>query len=164
MVWFDHAPSLSAAPLYNEQAMSALPKPDDLTIGLIHDPLSWAHWPVAKAFLDPALMMGDEDWPEVEAALTANEQQLWAVMDGNTVIAAAVTRIALTRGGEVVEVYLVGGDDYRRWIAALNDTIEVASREIGCVAMRAYGRLGWLKTLTGLGWRPKVLAYEKVFV
>lgn len=141
--------------------MSALPKPDDLTIGMIRDPLSWVHWPIAKAFLHHALMQGDEDWPEVEAALSNNEQQLWAVMDGNAVIAAAVTRIALTRGGEVVEVYLVGGDDFRRWIAALNDTIEVSAREIGCVAMRAYGRMGWLKTLGRLGWKAKTLAFEK---
>lgn len=144
--------------------MSALPKEDDLLIGMIRDPLSWEHWPIAKAFLHPALMQGDEDWPEVEAALTSNEQQLWAIMDGSRVIASAVTRIALTRGGEVVEVYLVGGDDHRRWLAALNDTIAVSARDVGCIAMRAYGRVGWLKSLGRLGWKAKTVAYERKLI
>lgn len=142
--------------------MSALPRTDDLVIGLIHDPLSWEHWPTAKAFLHPALMLSDEDWGEVEAELSANTQQLWAVMDGMNMIAAAVTRIPLTREGKVVEVYLVGGRDFKRWIAPLNDTIEQASRDHGCIAMRSYGRSGWTPTLQALGWKVKAVTYEKV--
>lgn len=141
--------------------MSALPKQDDLTIGMIRDPLSWDHWPIAKAFLDPALMQGDEDWPEVEDDLAWDRKQLWAVMDGEALIASAITRFSLTRGGEVVEVYLVGGNDYNRWLAALNDLIESGARELGCIAMRAYGRRGWINPLRALGWRESFIAYEK---
>lgn len=141
--------------------MSALPKPDDLTIGMIRDPLSWVHWPVAKAFLDPALARADETWDQVEADLASNAEQLWAVMDGSSVIAAAVTRIAQTCRGEVVEVYLVGGKDSPRWLAALDAQIEQASRDIGCIAMRAYGRQGWVAPLGKLGWKQSFVAYEK---
>jgi len=143
--------------------MSALPKtePPELLIGMIRDPLSWSMWPAAKAFLHPALMQGDENWPEIEASLSADEHQLWAVMEGGDLLAAAVTRVALARDGEIAEVYLVGGHDFERWIGALDATIEESARQIGCVAMRAYGREGWRKTLRGLGWGVNAVAYQK---
>lgn len=141
--------------------MSALPKTHDLLIGMIRGPLSWEHWPAAKAMLHPALLTGDEDWPEVEASLQANNHQLWAVMEGGDLLAAAVTRVARARGGKVAEVYLVGGHDFERWIAALDATIEESARDIGCMAMRAYGREGWRKTLKAQGWTVSALAFQK---
>lgn len=143
--------------------MSALPKTHSpaLLIGLIHSPVTWEHWPAAKALLHPALMMGDEDWPAVEASLQANDHQLWAVMEGGDLLAAAVTRIALARDGEVAEVYLVGGHDFETWIGELDATIEASARDIGCIGMRAYGREGWRKTLKSQGWTVKALAFEK---
>lgn len=145
--------------------MSALPKNEtpDLLIGMIRDPLSWSNWPEAKAFLHPALMRGDEDWPQIEASLAANEHQLWAVMEGGDLLAAAVTRVARARDGAVAEVYLVGGVDFERWIAALDATIEESARDIGCIGMRAYGRDGWRKTLKALGWGVSAVAYQKDF-
>lgn len=144
--------------------MSALPKtqPPELLIGMIHAPLTWEHWPVAKALLHPALMLSDEDWPAVERDLTSNDNQLWAVMEGGDLLAAAVTRVALARNGEVAEVYLIGGSDFPRWIGELDATIETSAREIGCTAMRAYGREGWKKPLAALGWKAKAIAFEKL--
>ena len=135
---------------------------DALEIGMVADPLSSMFWPEAKAALHPALMQSDEDWPEVERDLSANDNQLWIVRHGSGILAAAVTRIAKTRGGEVVEVYLVGGADYLRWIAALHDAIEKAARSINCIGMRAYGRRGWERSLSKLGWQSKAVTYEKV--
>jgi hypothetical protein len=136
------------------------PKPD-LLIGMIHEPLSWALWREAKAFLHPALMLSDEDWPVIEAALASNEHQLWAVMEGGDLLAAAITRVALARDGEVAEIYLIGGTRHERWIAELDAVIEGSARQIGCIGMRAYGREGWRKPLGALGWKPSAVAYSK---
>jgi len=143
--------------------MSALPKTatPDLLIGMIHDPLSWALWPAAKAMLTPALERGGEDWAKTEAALSADEMRLWAVIEDGTLTAATVTRISVGNRGEVVEVFLVGGEGYERWLAPLNDQIEQAARDIGCVEMRAWGRSGWKKPLAALGWSAVAVAYEK---
>lgn len=143
--------------------MSALPKtqPPELLIGMIHAPLTWEHWPAAKAMLDPALMLGDEDWPAVEASLQANNHQLWAIMEGGDLLAAAITRVALARNGEVAEIFLIGGTDFPRWLSELDATIEASARQIGCVAMRAYGREGWRKPIAALGWRVSSVSYEK---
>lgn len=160
-----HAPSLEQpSNLAWTQQLSALPKTQhSLLIGMIHSPVTWERWPEAKALLDPALMRGDEAWPAVEARLQTNEQQLWAVMEGGDLLAAAVTRVALSRDGEVAEIYLVGGHDFTRWIAELDATIEASARNIGCIGMRAYGREGWRKTLGGLGWRVSAVAFQRDF-
>lgn len=144
--------------------MSALPKtqPPELLIGMIRAPLTWEHWPAAKALLHPALELSDEDWPAVERDLTNNDNQLWAVMEGGDLLAAAVTRVALARNGEVAEVYLIGGADFPRWIGELDATIAASAHAIGCVAVRAYGREGWKKPLAALGWKAKAISYEKV--
>lgn len=143
--------------------MSALPKSDtpSLLIGMIRDPLQWERWTEARAMLHPALMLSDEDWPAVERDLISNAHQLWVVMEGGDLLAAAVTRVAISRGGEVAEVYLVGGSDFTRWLAELNATIEASARAIGCTAMRSYGREGWKKPLAALGWKVRTVAYEK---
>jgi hypothetical protein len=140
--------------------MSALPKTPELLIGMIHAPLGWELWPSAKAMLHPALMLGDEDWPEVERDLSTNAMQLWAVMEGGDLLAAAVTRVAQARDGKVAEVYLIGGADSRDWLGPLNDQIEESARDIGCIAMRAYGREGWKRQLGAMGWKVRTVAFE----
>lgn len=144
--------------------MSALPStsPPELLIGMIADPLAWAFWPAAKAMLSPALELGGEDWTRTERDLASSAMQLWAVIEDGILAAATVTRISAGNRGEVVEVFLVGGEGYPRWLAALNGQIEQAAREIGCVAMRAWGRAGWKKPLAELGWSASMMAYEKV--
>lgn len=132
----------------------------DLQIGMIADPLSWALWPVAKAYLDPALAESDQHWPEAEADLASEATQLWVVQRGGDLLAAAVTRITQGRKGEVAEVFLVGGRDFRRWIGPLNDVIATSARQIGCVALRAYGRIGWRDILKAFGWRLSFVGYE----
>ena len=133
----------------------------DLVIGRIGAPLAWSRWAEAKAFLMPALDRSDEEWPEVEAALSTDSMQLWVVLDGDAMKAATVTRIAQTKRGEVVENFLVGGAGMEDWLAPLNDEIAKQAKEIGCVAMRAYGREGWKPSLKALGWKVCAVAYEK---
>tara|TARA_R110002074_G_scaffold262994_2_gene435114 strand:- start:1935 stop:2351 length:417 start_codon:yes stop_codon:yes gene_type:complete len=135
-----------------------------LEIGMIKDPLHWQQWPIARAYLDPALSQSDEDWASVENDLNSNEMQLWAVLEGGEkkLLAAAVTRIAQTNSGEVAEIYLCGGANHRDWAVDLASTIASSSREIGCRSVRIFGRLGWKKILESLGFKPNLMIYELV--
>jgi len=140
--------------------MATAPAAPQLVIGMIADPLSWDRWPEAKALLTPALDESDEDWPGVESDLSTECAQLWAVLNGGTLMAAAITRMVLTKGGEVAEVFLVGGHGFREWIGPLHDVIARSAQEVGCVGMRAYGRAGWMPSLRALGWRQCFVGYE----
>ncbi|MFT9121484.1 hypothetical protein [Zymomonas mobilis] len=143
-----------------------------MKIGMIADPLKWLGWPEAKHFLDPALKRSDEIWSDILPELASGSLQLWAVLQTETLsseksdlqeklYAAAVTRIVNSPAGEVAEIYLVGGKDFSLWLAELSEVIARSAREIGCIALRAYGRSGWRRPLALLGWHEKTVAYEK---
>jgi hypothetical protein len=69
-------------------------------------------------------------------------------MDGNELIGCATAWL----GDGFVEVKLVGGRDYRRWIRELDTMIGAAASEAGATMLTAMGRRGWVKALCALGW------------
>jgi hypothetical protein len=115
-----------------------------MNIGYVPDPLNWDRWTEAAALLEPARATADD----VIDLLGFNEI-LWAVMDGNELLAVATAR--LTEDDDC-EVILVGGREHQRWLKELNDVIGAAAAEAGATRMVAMGRRGWVKALRALGW------------
>lgn len=134
---------------------------NNLTIGLIGQPLEWELWTAARDMLDPALAHSDETWPEVEARLASSHDQLWAVIDGDELVASAITRLIPGRLGEVAEIFICGGRGFRRWASALTETIIAAAQDKGCTAVRCFGRKGWAPTLAPLGFKESFVTFEK---
>jgi hypothetical protein len=106
--------------------------------------MEWERWPEAEALLEPARARSDE----VIDLLGFNEM-LWAVLDGDDLLACATARLTEDDGCEVM---LVGGRDHQRWLKELNDTIGAAAAEAGATRMVACGRPGWRKALKAMGW------------
>jgi hypothetical protein len=113
-----------------------------MEIGSVTSPREWTHWKAAEAFLEPARKLGGF------AEVIDPDEALWAVMDGDELIACATAWL----GDGFVEIKLVGGRDHRRWIAELDDVIGRASRDAGASRLTAYGRGGWTKILAAQGW------------
>ena len=113
-----------------------------MEIGSVPDPQSWEHWPQAEAYLEPARKLGGFD------SVIDPDEALWAVMDEGELIACATAWL----GDGFVEVKLVGGRDYRRWLKQLDETIGAAAREAGATRLQAFGRGGWRRALKPLGW------------
>jgi hypothetical protein len=78
-----------------------------------------------------------------------DDEALFAVMDGNELLAVATAWMSTDK---YVEVKLVGGRDYRRWLQPLDERIGAAAAEAGATRMVAFGRAGWRKALSALGW------------
>lgn len=81
---------------------------------------------------------------------------LWAVFEDGRPIAAATARVTTDR---TVEVILVGGSGFRKWLKPLDELIGAWARDEGATSLRACGRSGWARVL---GW--KVLGSENGFV
>lgn len=66
---------------------------------------------------------------------------LWIVWNGEQMLAACVTRLAMETNGLVLEALACGGEgqDWRR----LYEEIEDYGRNEGCVTSRIQGRPGW---------------------
>ena len=108
------------------------------------DPETWDQWPEAEAMLRFAQARD----PERKAILRPHFT-VWAVMDGDELLAAATARLTVENECEVV---LVAGVDHRRWLKALDQKIGTAAREAGATRLLAWGRAGWRKPLEALGW------------
>ena len=113
-----------------------------MNIGSVPNPQEWEHWPQAREYLEPARKLGG-----FESVIDPDEA-LWAVMDGDELIACATAWL----GDGFVEVKLVGGKDYRRWLGPLDDMIGAAAKEAGATRLVAWGRSGWTKVLAAQGW------------
>lgn len=114
-----------------------------LRVGVVVDPLNWSLWEQAKAFLEPARARGD--FPEV----IEPDEELFAVLDGDELLACATAWMSVEG---FVEVKLVGGRDHPRWLKELDEAIGAAAKQAGAVRMVAFGRVGWRKALSALGW------------
>ena len=115
-----------------------------LDIGWVPEPEKWDRWPEAEAMLrfaqyrDPA-----------RKAILRPHFTVWAVMDGDELLAAATARLTVEKGCEIV---LCGGRDHRRWVKELSETIGKAAAEAGATQIAIIGRAGWAKSLEALGW------------
>jgi hypothetical protein len=114
-----------------------------MLIGWVPNPRDWERWPEVEALLKPAAERGD--FKEV----LEPDETLWVVLDGDDLLAAATAWLSVDR---YVEVKLVGGRERHRWLDQLDKVIGNAAREAGATRMTAIGRVGWLKSLSSLGW------------
>lgn len=78
-----------------------------------------------------------------------DDEELFAVLDDDELLACATAWLSDTG---YVEVKLVGGRDYRRWLSEMDRVIGATAAEAGATRMVAFGRRGWLRELKRLGW------------
>lgn len=114
-----------------------------MIVGAVADPLKWDRWPEAEALLEPARARGG--FPSV----IEPDEVLFAVTDGDDLLAVATAWLSVEK---YVEVKLIGGRDFRRWLGKLHEVIGAAARDAGATRLIAIGRGGWAKSLKPLGW------------
>ena len=78
--------------------------------------------------------------------LTSGNMQLWVSIEGKEVLACMVTQIAPYPNKRVLRILALGGVEMEKWIQFLPD-IEHWAMGIGCTALEAWGRKGWLRIL-----------------
>ena len=115
-----------------------------MQIGVVPAPLEWELWPQAKAYLDPARLQGGF------ADCIEPDEELFAVLDGDELLAVATAWFNCDLN--MVEIKLVGGREHRRWLKALDEAIGRAAKVAGATALCAWGRKGWTKRLSVMGW------------
>lgn len=79
-------------------------------------------------------------------------------MENDECIACATAWLGADK---VVEVKLVGGRDYTRWIGLLDEKIGAAAKDAGATALVAFGRKGWARVLKG--WGHKMIGEDVMY-
>jgi len=119
------------------------------------------YWPLAKAWLEPALERQgcDIDIDYVDAALSKGTAQLWVELHDGQIIAAGVTDITVTSKGPICTLLAVGGKKVDVW-ADRCDQVADWAETMGCIAIEGLGRRGW-KAKIPKGWYESGVMYRK---
>lgn len=127
--------------------------------GIVQRPAEFAHWNEAKALIAESVQRTDDvTLDEVLTSIGTGQSQLWAVIDGEELVLAAVTQIVPVNGGKQAFCWQMGGDFGRGGEAVLAVFLEWARNE-GCRSAEISGRLGWMRKLKD--WKPVAVTLRK---
>lgn len=108
-----------------------------------------AYWPYAKEYLLKAYEQfpGEVAEDEIIAALATGNMQLVVAWDGENVIGAAVTKVAVYAEFQAVVVCALGGTRFEDWRESLDTVLEKFGRFHDCSRIEFHGRRGWERRL-----------------
>lgn len=100
-------------------------------------------WPGVAKMIDEAYKFADEIMPfDILDQLRSGHRQLWVVWNGESVVAAVMTRIIQLRSCRAVQITAAGGTEVDAW-KDLITLIENFARHEGCRKVTIEGRPGW---------------------
>lgn len=111
-------------------------------------------------WIDAALDRDRTHDPEQVLALCeAGKAQLWIVWGEGRAWAAVVTEVITAPLRRTANIWLVGGEERKRWNEAVLSRVEQWATVQGCSSLRAVGRKGWVKDMPG--YRADHVVYAK---
>lgn len=128
-------------------------------------------WPHVERLIERSLIKGSSDFTtdQVRAKIAEGNALLWVIWaqgarePAGELMAAGVTEIVgLADGRRVCVIAQCAGRALKRWESLLAEIEQYAKAE-QCVAVRCYGRTGWVRYLKGMGYvQPWTVVEKKV--
>jgi hypothetical protein len=119
-------------------------------------------WKLARPILEPAFSDNSDSTIEAtEADVLSGISFLWVAWDGNKILAAATTVLVKTPRYKMCIVTSAGGVGSKLWNEFM-PLVEQYARDEGCERVRAMGRQGWAKVLSG--YEQPWIVLDKVLV
>lgn len=84
----------------------------------------------------------------IESDVLSANAYLWLAIEGNAILASAVTKVTAEKDHRLCTIVACGGHDWERW-GALIEGLEKYARAEDCKRIEICGRPGWLKRLPG---------------
>jgi hypothetical protein len=120
------------------------PLPELCCVDPAHVPIVWPH--VSGAIHRAMMRGGMGRFVDVQEDLRVANANLWLAIEGNAVLAVAVTKVTAGESERVCTIVACAG---RRWprFGALIEGLENYARAEDCGAVEICGRPGWLRRL-----------------
>lgn len=119
-------------------------------------------WPLVEPLLAPLF----EEYPlenldDVRASIESTHRQLWLVLKGGDIAAAAVTQIVPFPRARVLELPWLAGSGITDMIEQMDEWVTQVAREKACSVIRIYGRDGWTRSFKKIGGKRAAIVYQK---
>ena len=105
-------------------------------------------WRHVKPLLDKATphSEGEMEAEDFLPLLLSGTMQLWVAIENKEIIAAMVSQIVSYPRKSVMRIISIGGEDMEKWMPNF-PIFENWALDLGCTAIEAWGRKGWLRVL-----------------
>lgn len=87
-------------------------------------------------------------------------QQLWAVKDSDTTLAAIATMLDAHPKSSIFRIMMVGGRNMQEWLNPALCVMKDAAKRLGCDTIEANCRIGWGKYAQRYGFKEAARVYE----
>lgn len=116
-----------------------------MPVQLIGIPSDSPMLPLAYPFLEGFAGASNGKWTFAGLLqdISEQEKQVWAGIDGDDVIALALTEVVMTHTGKWCRLIAGGGEGRERWQHLVSDLIQVTRDEGGFAGFEAVVRPGW---------------------
>jgi hypothetical protein len=135
----------------------------ELTLNLIPFEHVEAVWPLAEDNIKKAVDQGDGlvTLQSHQDHVFEGLRQLWLVWDERSkeCVAVFVTEIINDR----FFMWVCGGGRMKEWLHLAQDGLERWARDRGCKGMQLWGRPGWSRVLSTIGYKKTLIAMNKEF-
>lgn len=117
-------------------------------------------------FAEPVLALSqrriarDVGTEDIYAALHAGANQLWVIVDEDTLKAVIVTEVFQHPRSRILKILHVAGKDMPGWLNEALDTMKRFAADMDCNRISADGRLGWAKHAPKHGFREAHRVFE----
>lgn len=120
-------------------------------------------WALAEPLILPAaaLSSGRYSLEDYHREIAAGESELWLVMRGSVIYAAAICAVVAYPRMKTLLVKICGGHGLNDWAADLDAALVDAARRLGFKKIEWFGRKGWERFAENYGYRLAGITVEK---
>lgn len=121
-------------------------------------------WRFAEPFIKRALdhTFGELSIEDVKDKCLSRDMQLWMIAKGNRVVGAGTTMIVLHPQMKVCRIVTLAGTEFDEWKDMAHAFIEIwADEAMGCEAVEAYTRKGFVPKLLEIGYKTRYCVMHK---
>lgn len=110
------------------------------------------YWPICREILLPSFrdVVNPLTVDDYYIPLKTRINQLWAAINGEKIIGAAITSVDCGSAGKVCMVHSIAGEDMKSWISLFDEKVTQYARDNECFAIQAVTRKGFTKIFPDL--------------
>ncbi len=120
-------------------------------------------WRFAEPYVKRALehTFGELNCDDIKQACMVENMQLWMILEGKRVVGSGTTSLVLHPQMKVCRIITLAGSDFCEWKDQAHMHIELWAASMGCVAMEAYVRKGFVPKLLEIGYKHRYSVMHK---